>query len=906
MALTEYRKKRDFRKTPEPGGKQSRRGSTSGLQFVVQKHAARRLHYDFRLELDGVLKSWAVPKGPSLDPSVKSLAVQVEDHPLEYGGFEGVIPEGQYGGGTVMLWDRGGWQPEDDPRKALRRGKLSFELDGEKLHGRWTLIRMRGREDDDRNWLLVKGDDEFARSESEFDLKEAESKSVATGRSMEEIAANADRVWDSTTGERSNGRAASDTRRGKGNRRGRSSGGNGSSARSANTDPAQLSGAKKGRPPKSFKPQLATLVSRVPDGEDWLHELKYDGYRILAFKEGGKVRLVSRNAKDWTGRFQSIADAVAELPVETAVFDGEVVVIDAHGGTDFQALQNLMKSGRTDNLVYYVFDLPFYSGDDLRQAPLIERKQLLEEVLEARDGNRGAVRYSDHVVGQGATVFEHTCRYAMEGIICKRADSGYESRRSTTWLKAKCLKRQEFVIGGYTDPSGSRTHFGALLLGYYDGGELRYCGRVGTGFNGESLPQIYDELHPRERATPPFVNPPTGRDARGVHWVKPELVAEVEFTAWTEDDVLRHSSFKGLREDKPAKDVGREKVVTAKRQAGRGKAGKRAAGKRAPLAIPTPGGDGMSKSSSAPARSTGRQDGAVEVAGVRLSNPDRVLYPEAGYTKRQLAEYYASIADWVLPGMAGRPLTIVRCPQGRGAKCFYQKHLNESVPAPIRGVEVEEKGKRSQYLVIDDLPGLVTLVQLGVLEVHPWGSRTDNIERPDLMVFDLDPGEGVDWPEVVAAAHTVRERLEGLGLTTFLRTTGGKGLHVVVPLVRRHEWDEVKDFAHAVADDVAAAAPERFIATMSKAKRRGKVYVDYLRNGRGATAIASYSTRARAGATVATPIRWDELSNDSAQNTWTIETIPRRLVALKEDPWKDFPGTRQSITRAMAREVTVK
>jgi bifunctional non-homologous end joining protein LigD len=888
MSLKEYKRKRDFRKTPEPKG--GRTKPAPGLQFVIQKHAASRLHYDFRLEHDGTLKSWAVPKGPSLDPSVKSLAVQVEDHPLEYATFEGVIPQGEYGGGTVMVWDCGTWEPEVDPEKGLRQGKLKFNLNGEKLHGSWALVRMGGRAGEDgKNWLLIKHRDDAAKPLAKFDVLKRKDRSVLSDRDMDEIAEDADAVWSSNgkTSKKSKAKASARKKPAKKLRTAKRPLKKNGGARSPVTrkELAGVRGAREAAFPKDFKPQLATLTSRVPSGDNWLHELKFDGYRIVALVHNGKVNLVTRRGNDWTVRFQPIADAASELPVRNAIFDGEVVSLDTRGVSNFQQLQNLLKRGDKDDLVYYLFDLPYFEGFDLTETPLAERKEVLARVLySAIPNNDGTIRYSDHIQGAGEQVLQQACRSAMEGIIAKRADSTYHQYRSQDWLKIKCLKQQEFVIGGYTKPEGARVGFGALLVGYYDKGDLIYAGRVGTGFTTQSLKELTAELRKRKIDESPFKNPPTGFRRRGVTWVKPELVGEIEFTEWTTDGSLRHPSFQGLREDKPAKEVVREMPKTINRNGA--KASERKTRRKHTAASTT----------NRPASRRANTNGEATVAGVRITNPGRVLYPEDGITKLDLAEYYERVADWVLPYVVNRPLTLVRCPEGYMAECFFQKHITGNMPETLHGIDIKEKDKTEEYVAVSDLAGLISLVQMGTLELHPWPAREDNVERPDYLVFDLDPGEGTTWKDVIDGARDLGERLEGVGLKTFLRTSGGKGLHIVVPIDRRTNWDDFKAFAKAVADTMTREAPDRYIATMSKAKRRGKIFVDYLRNQRGATAIASYSTRRRSGAPIAVPIAWEELTAKTRPDMFNIKNLPRRLDKLKKDPWADFFTTRQSIT----------
>ena len=882
MSLADYQRKRNFRRTPEPAGK--RRGSHGSLSFVVQKHAASHLHYDFRLEIDGALKSWAVPKGPSLDPAVRSLAVQVEDHPLDYAGFEGVIPAGQYGGGTVMVWDHGDWQPEGtgDPQEQWRAGKLKFTLRGRKLKGSWALVRMGGKAGaDGKNWLLIKHDDRSAKATADFDIREQKPRSVLSRRTMEQIAADTDRVWRSGKSKRQR-LATAKTAQPQATKPK-------ASAKPASADRiGKIAGAKRRRLPREFAPQLATLVSAAPTGEQWLHELKFDGYRILARIAAGRVQLITRNGHDWTHRFPSIAAAVAELPLDTGMIDGEVVALNDEGISDFQLLQNQLRRGDDKALAYYVFDMPFAGGYDLTNVELTDRKRLLQSYVgTAVDG---VVRFSEHIAGSGEKVWQQACSGGLEGIICKRADGRYVSGRSPGWVKVKCTRRQEFVVGGYTRPEGSRKGFGALLLGYYQNDELIYAGRVGTGFTQQSLRDIHAALKKRQRKTPPFAAPPTGADARGVIWVAPDLVGEVEFTQWTDDGLLRHPSFQGTREDKAPKSIIRENpmVMPTKRSS------KATSRRRGAKRSPTPAKQHYAKASSS--------SGAATVAGITITHPDRVVFPDVGVTKLALAQYYEHVADWILPHVVGRPLTLVRCPAGQTGQCFYQKHLVDSMPDSVRGVAIKEKDGVDEYVVIDDLSGLISLVQLGVMEFHPWPARDDKVERPDRLVFDVDPDEKVSWAAIRQAAVDVRDCLETLGLQSFLRTSGGKGLHVVAPIDRRSSWDTVKEFARGVAELMVRAAPDRYVANMSKAKRRGKIYVDYLRNQRGATAVASYSTRARNGAPVAAPLAWSELSKVKQSDHYTVANISERLSRRRSDPWDGFFSVRQSITAsAMAK-----
>lgn len=864
--LQAYRHKRDFRRTPEPKGRrQARKAGARGLAYLIQKHAASRLHYDLRLEMDGALKSWAVPRGPSLDPQEKRLAVHVEDHPLEYGSFEGTIPPGQYGAGTVLLWDRGTWEPLGDIHEGYERGRLKFLLHGQKLHGQWTLARMRTGDGKADNWLLIKHRDEYAHPASRYDTLQASPLSVATRRTMEQVA----------EGESGRTRASNAPRRAA-KTRDRHAG-----RQVIDVDPSLLPGARREALPESIRPQLASLVDRVPAGEGWLHEIKFDGYRMLCRIDGSQVRLMTRNGHDWTNRFGVIGRAIRRLPLTRAILDGEIVVLDAKGVSDFQALQNVLRKGQRANLYYYLFDLPYCEGYDLSATPLAQRKQLLRQLLADTDP-AGPIRYSDHIAQDGQEVYRQACAHDLEGIVSKQAASRYKQRRSGSWVKLKCKHQQEFVIGGYTDPSGSRELLGALLLGYYDhADQLQYAGKVGTGFDGRNLRMVYKEVSRRTQAQPAFGSPPSGPESRGVHWTRPDLVAAVEFSGWTEDGRLRHPSFQGLRQDKPAREVVLERPVptihsTDKKHDRQDREMATRYGK---------------------SNGTAHRAGS-EVAGVRLSNPGRVIYPEQGLTKLDLARYYEAVADWILPHIIHRPLSLVRCPRGREGKCFYQKHLNETLSPPVRGVAVMEKGEKALYVVVDDLSGLITLVQFGVLELHPWGSREDHLERPDRMIFDLDPGPGIEWQQVVEAAQQMREVLDAVRLTSYVKTTGGKGLHVVVPLVRRNSWDEVRGFSESLARQFAKVAPSRYVAIMTKARRSGRIFVDYLRNDRGSTAVAAYCTRARPNAPVSTPLAWEELASVSSADTFTVTDLPERLSSLRGDPWRGFFDIRQSITKA--------
>jgi len=852
---------RDFGRSPEPRAR-VRRSRRGGLRFVVQKHAASRLHYDFRLEHDGVLKSWAVPKGPSLDPEEKRLAVRVEDHPVDYGDFEGVIPEGDYGGGAVLLWDQGIWSADDgDPEQALREGRLVFQLEGSKLRGGWILVRMRSRGSADaKNWLLIKRRDEEAREGEDAEIADVRPESVASGRAIEAIAAAPERTWRSNRGETSRRRPPLRSR--------------------SAAFPGGASIARKGpraKIPDFVEPELATLVAEAPHGDDWIHEIKYDGYRMQARLDGGRARWLSRNGLDWTDRFVSLGAAIEGLSAERALLDGELVALLPDGTSSFQELQNALHGSSA--LCYFAFDLLHLDGRDLRALPLTERKRALEQLLAGAPA-KGPLRFSRHVAGNGPSFFAAACRSRLEGIVSKRSDAPYRSGRTRDWVKTKCSSRQEFVVAGFTEPKGSRASVGALVLGVYAEERLRHVGRVGTGFDQATLRELRRRLEALRVEKAPFRETLSPAARRGVSWVRPELVVEVAFTGWTADGLLRHPTFEGMREDKPARSVIREEPA----------AHPRSRGGRRPRKIP-------SSSSSAD----------VSVAGVALTHPDRVLYRDQRLTKLELARFYERIAPRILPHVESRPLAVVRCPRGEGGGCFFQKHAHDAFPEGVRSVEVEESSGKSRYLMIDSVAGLVALVQMGALEIHPWGSRAGMLDRPDRMFFDLDPGPRVPWRRVVEAARRLREILEGLELASFVKTTGGKGLHVVVPLAPKNGWDEVKAFSRAVALHLVEEEPSGYVATASKAQRDGRIFVDYLRNARGATAVAPYSTRARKGAPVSTPIAWDELDADLRSDAFTVANLEGRLARRRRDPWADFarrPQTLGHAMRALARSST--
>ena len=785
--------------------------------------------------------------------------MHVEDHPVEYGDFEGTIPKGEYGGGTVMLWDTGTWEPMGDPHKGLEKGELKFRLSGERLHGGWVLVHTRGAGGEEENqWLLIKERDAEARP-GEPDPWGADDRSVATGRTMEEIAAG-----EAPRGAPRRGAAAR-------------------SMTAARRMPARSVTVPRRTPapasPASVPLSLATLVEEPPEGDGWLHEIKYDGYRIAARVDRSGVRLFSRNGLDWTARFSEVAEALEALATDGAWLDGEVVVLDARGVSDFGRLQRFVKEGQPGDLTYIAFDLLFEDGEDLRALPLVERKRRLEQLLR-RGGQavHGVVRYGDHIEGLGGDVFAEACLQGLEGVVSKRAGDTYAGRRTRSWVKSKCGRRQEFVVGGFTDPSGTRRGFGALLLGAYDGeGALRYAGRAGSGFDDATLTRLHARLKKLERRTPPFADPPKGAETRGVHWTSPKLVAEVAFTEWTSEGQLRHPVFKGLREDKAPEDVVREVEPGG--------------GADAPSASPRAG-DARTAPAAAP-RARRASSGADKplVRGVKISHPERVVFPDPGLTKLDVARYYEAVAELMVPYLERRPLTVIRCPGGIAAECFFQKNVTPSVPRSVAKVRVRGADEKTVvYPVVDTPEALLAMVQNGSVEFHVWGSRVGAIEAPDILVFDLDPAPDVPWSRVREAARTLRDELEDRGLESYLRTSGGKGLHVVVPFTPRRHWPRVGAFAREVVEALVAHEPGRYTATMSKAKRGGKVFVDHFRNGRGATSVTSYSLRARPGAPVAMPISWDELGRTRGGADWTAERVLRRLRG-RDDPWADFAAT---------------
>jgi bifunctional non-homologous end joining protein LigD len=849
--LDTYQKKRNFSATPEPKGR--RQASKGKRRYLIQRHAATRLHYDFRIEHDGVLKSWAVTKAPSRDPSVKRLAVEVEDHPIDYGSFEGTIPSGNYGAGTVQMWDTGEWEPQDaDLDAAFKKGVLKLELHGERLKGGWALIRLksdRGKPSKRNNWLLVKEKDEYA-VEGEGDALMEIDASVTTGRSLAEIA-DGEKQWTSSK----------------------------PAARKAPPRPrptkAQASSAGKPRP---FVPiQFAKVVDHPPPGPGWAHEIKFDGYRIQVSVGGGKAILRTRSGLDWTDKFPTLAKQAANWP--DGVIDGELCALDADHMPDFSALQAAISGGKTDDLIYFAFDLLFEGDEDLRDKSLSHRKARLQAYVD-RVGKAGPnLRYVEHFASSGEAVLLSACRMDLEGVISKKLDAPYRAGRTTAWVKSKCRGRDEVVIGGWSSEGGARLR--SLLVGVREGDGLRYMGRVGTGFSAVLSKTLLPALKANAADKSPFMGKGAPKGGRDIHWLKPVLVAEIEHAGVTEGGNVRQAAYKGLREDKPAKEV------TAEPQP--------------PASAPAPA---AAKSPAMKASAPKNAKGKVIVAGVTISNPDKVLWPAQGdqpaVTKADLARYYEIAADRILPHVADRPVSIIRAPEGIEGERFFQRHAMPGHNPRLKLIDVKE---RKPYVGVADVGGLVAIGQSGGLELHPWGCKPGDPETPDQITFDLDPDEGLDFNDVIDAARMLKPYLQDLGLTPFVKTTGGKGLHVVVPIKAdarsRVEWDQAKAFAKAVSETMRKDHPDRFTTTLAKKARGGKIFLDYLRNGRMATAAAPWSPRARPGATIAFPLSWPQVKKGLDPKAYTLANAPALLK--KADPWKDFRKAEASLKPALKK-----
>ncbi|OWV66148.1 ATP-dependent DNA ligase [Rhizobium sp. N122] len=867
--LSTYRSKRDFQKTAEPSGeKQIARSNRH--RFVIQKHDATRLHYDLRLELDGVFKSWAVTKGPSLDPHDKRLAVEVEDHPLDYGDFEGTIPKGQYGGGTVMLWDRGYWEPEGkkSPQQALAKGDFKFTLEGERLHGSFVLVRMRNDRNGGKrtNWLLIKHHDEFSVEEDGAAVLEENDTSVASGRTMDAIAAGkgrkpkpfmlkggelkADAVWDSNHG------LAAEERKEEGR-----------TGRTPKTAPIDL--------PDFIAPQLCQTLERPPPGEGWIHEIKFDGYRIQMRILEGEVTLKTRKGLDWTGKYPEIAEAASALP--DAIIDGEICALDDHGAPDFAALQAAISEGRTGDLVYFAFDLLYDGGEDLRSMPVVERKARLQSLL-SEAGDEPRIRFVEHFETGGDAVLRSACKLSLEGIVSKQGDAPYQSGRTDSWAKSKCRAGHEVVIGAYAKTNGK---FRSLLVGVYRGDHFVYVGRVGTGYGAKKVETLLPKLQALEAAKSPFTGIGAPKKEAEVTWLKPKLVAEIEFAGWTADGIVRQAAFKGLREDKPAREVKAERPARPEE-----------------TEVPEPAAD-------VKARPVRRKGAKAEVMGVMISNPDKPLWPDANdrrpVTKEELARYYEAVGGWMIAHIEGRPCSIIRAPDGLGGEQFFQRHAMPGTSNLLELVKVF--GDKKPYLQIDRVEGLAAVAQIGAVELHPWNCEPHKPEVPGRLVFDLDPGPDVPFSTVVSAAREMRDRLETLGLVGFCKTTGGKGLHVVTPLATNKRkplsWAEAKSFAHDVCQQMARDNPDLYLIKMTKSLRNGRIFLDYLRNDRMATAAAPLSPRARPGATVSMPLTWSQVKSDLDPKRFTIRTVPALLS--KSSAWEDYCDGQRPLEQAIKR-----
>lgn len=849
--MSEYNRKRNFTITSEPreeSVKEARKAPGS-LRFVIQKHDASHLHYDFRLELDGTLKSWAIPKGPSLDPQDKRLAVHVEDHPLGYATFEGSIPEGQYGAGDVIVWDQGVWQPHGDPQETYKSGKLKFALIGEKLSGEWALVRTRLKGSGDKEqWLLIKERDDVARPASEYNVVDELPNSVISGAAVGQ------------------GRA-----------------GKKAPAAKAKLAHGQATKVKTRKPaanqahtaiPDTLKPQLATLVTEAPSG-DWVYEIKFDGYRMLARIKDGEVKLFTRNGHDWSARLPEQIKALQALKLQDSWLDGEAVVLNDDGMPDFQGLQNAFDEGASQQILYYLFDAPFLNGEDLRQTPLQDRREALKKALKGV-GKRAPLRFSDAFSAAHQDLVTSACAMGLEGVIGKRLGSTYVSRRSDDWIKLKCRHRQEMVIVGYSAPKGSRSGFGALLVAVHEDGKLRYAGRVGTGFDAKRLEHLMAQMKPLEQDKSPLDKAVTSAQARGVQWLQPKLVCEVEFAEWTREGVVRQASFIAQRTDKPAGQITQEKAVqppaakaTAKRKASSGK------------------------------------NPREELDKVSISHPERVIDAQSGTQKIELAQFYHDIGEWVMPHLRGRPVSLLRAPDGVEGQQFFQKHAEHLAIPNITHLDQKLDPGHARLMQIDSLAALIGAVQMGCIELHTWGAITAAIDKPDRMILDLDPDPALPWRSMVEATKLTLAVLDEVGLDAWLKTSGGKGMHIVVPLSKHASWDTVKAFAKALATFMTKQIPERFIDKMGPQNRIGKIFIDYLRNGRGASTASAYSVRARPGLPVSVPISRDELDGLKSAAQWTVDNLRERLDSLKQDPWHDYHN-RQRITAAHWKKLGAK
>ena len=903
--LAHYWAKRDFSKTPEPRGARHRAGTA--LSYVVQKHDATRLHYDFRLELDGVLLSWAVPKGPSFDPADKRMAVRTEDHPLSYADFEGTIPPGQYGAGQVIVWDRGTWVPQNDPHEGLRAGKLAFELQGDKLAGLWELVRMKGRPGDRQEaWLLFKKRDDHARSRAEFDVVVAQPDSVLSAATLPAREAAA-----SKKGRRAAASAPTSPPTSKPAATGKAVAAPAATAPAARKTTTRATGPRaaatalpgKAAPlPETLPPQLATLARNAPPDGDWSYEVKYDGYRVMTRIARGRPTLITRGGHDWTSRLPDLAADLRQLGIDKSWLDGELVVLNDQGVPDFNALQNAFDRQRTAKIVYFLFDAPFLAGRDLRALPLRERRALLQAVVDAGGSDR--VRFSADLDADPDSLLASACRMGLEGVIAKRADAPYESRRSASWLKLKCQQRQEFVIVGFTARKNIDGAVGSLLLAVHDDqGRLQPVGSVGTGWDSEGARSLWQTLAAIETDHAPFASEGPARRSRWSRrpgavdrWVRPVQVAEVAFGEWTPDRQIRHAVFVGLRSDKPARQITRENAVEAptvdtaeNTSTATSKARSGATGR---------GGTRKTAQAAATGTAAARRPAAT---GIQVSNPDRVIDAQSGTTKLDLVRFYEAVAPHLLPHLKGRPVSLVRGPSGVGGELFFQKHMGKMRIADVKELPASLWEGHEPLMEIGTPKALAAAAQMNTIEFHTWNTMARHFDKPDRIVFDIDPGEGVGWPQIQEAAILTRALLTELGLRAWLKTSGGKGLHVVVPIAPRQDWDTVKGFSQAVVAHMAEQIPDRFVAKSGPANRVGRIFIDYLRNGFGATTAAAYSARARPGLGVSMPIDWDQLPEVKSGSQWTVRTTIDHLSFRKEDPWADQASARQALGPALKR-----
>jgi bifunctional non-homologous end joining protein LigD len=896
-ALSEYNRKRNFKLTSEPAGDPAKSKKTAhAFKFVIQKHDARRLHYDFRLEMDGTLKSWAIPKGPSLDPKDKRLAVHVEDHPLSYASFEGSIPQGQYGGGDVIVWDQGVWQPHEDPTKAYKSGKIKFTLIGEKLTGDWTLVRthLRGSGDKEQ-WLLIKERDASARSAEEYDVVAALPQSVVSGAVIE-------------TGKAKKSGSVSKKKEpvaGKNKDLVSAIGGKAYKIPQKKSTSSKAVSHSKISLPDFISPELATLVSEPPSG-NWLYEIKFDGYRILARVQKGEVQLFTRNGHDWTHKLPRQAEAIAALGLGDSWLDGEVVVLDDSGLPSFQALQNAFETGKNQDILYYLFDAPFLNGYDLRKEPIEERRAALESLMPA--ASKSPLRFSATFMFDHQNILASACAMSLEGIIGKRAGSPYVSKRSGDWIKLKCRLRQEFVIVGYTKPQGTRVGFGALLVAVHDTlgkPELRYAGRVGTGFDADTLEHLYNTMKKLERDSSPLAHKLPSSQMRGVHWIQPKLICEAEFAQWTSEGVLRQAAFIALRTDKPVRDIICEQALSS-------------------TEIPPPEKQKKTRTLSFSLKTTvtaenknlanNKNNIKIKkiknsktadndlVATIKITHPDRIIDPDSEATKKDLAAFYNAISAWILPHLDNRPVSLLRVPNAINGEQFFQKHLQQLTIPNIKQLDKSLDPGHAALMEIDSREALIGAVQMGTIELHTWGAKVDHIEMPDRITLDLDPDPALPWRSVVEATRLTLAVLDELKLKAFLKTTGGKGMHIVIPLKPVADWEYIKAFSKAIAEFMSRQIPERFVAKMGPKNRIGKIFIDYLRNHRGASAVSAYSVRARSGLPISVPITQEELLQITSSSQWNIHNLHERLDRLKSDPWKSYKNN-QTITQSMWKKL---